>query len=186
MLFSRTAVHGIYAICFLDRQEAGTVTSASKVAAALGITQTHALKILKPLAAAGVVTSVRGRRGGYLLTKTMAEVLVVDILDALNPSVNESRLRAKSCRLGLAKLCSAHRGLLVLEERMRSSLANETLAALAGSVCTEQEALADNVVQDKHQQTVLLQCPIPADPLAVAEIPKTDSRIVCSSTCRSS
>lgn len=141
MLFSRTAVHGIYAICYLNRQRSGKVIPSVQVAAALGITEAHAAKVLKRLAAAGVVSSVRGRRGGYSLTKRMGEIAVVDVLEALNPSEEESRLRAESCRQDEARLCSAHRGLMGLEARMRKVLALETLAGLAGSVCTDAAAL---------------------------------------------
>lgn len=141
MIFSRTAVHGIYAICYLSRQRFGDISSSAKVAAALGITETHAAKVLKRLATAGVVSSVRGRRGGYALTKKMAEISVAEVLDALNPSEEESRLRAESCRRDDAKLCTAHRGLLRLDDRIRSSLACETLEDLAGSVCTDEDVL---------------------------------------------
>lgn len=58
MIFSRTAVHGIYAICYLSRQRVGDVIPSAQVAAAIGITQTHAAKVLKRLATAGVVSSV--------------------------------------------------------------------------------------------------------------------------------
>lgn len=158
MIFSRTAVHGIYAICYLSRQRCGDMTSSAQVAAALGISQAHAAKVLKNLAAAGVVSSVRGRRGGYALTKKMEQISVVDVLDALNPSEEESRLRAESCRRDSARRCSAHRGLLRLEARMRSAMALETLEGLAGSVCTDEDAVA----------SVRLTCRSRADREAVA------------------
>lgn len=139
MIFSRTAVHGIYAICYLSRQRFGDISSSAKVAAALGISKEHAAKVLKRLATAGVISSVRGRTGGYALTKKMKEISVVDVLDALNPSEEESRLRAQSCRQDEARLCSAHRGLLRLEDRMRKAMARETLEELAGSVCTDED-----------------------------------------------
>jgi len=142
VIFSRTAVHGIYAIYFLSRQRPSTIISSAAVATALGITQAHAAKVLKRLATANVLSSIRGRRGGYRLTKKMAKIPVVDVLDALNPSQEESRLRAQSCRQDVARLCTAHRGLLRLEERMRSALARETLEGLAGSVCTDVDALS--------------------------------------------
>lgn len=143
MIFSRTAVHGIYAICYLSRQRCADVIPSATVAAALGITETHADKVLKRLATAGVVSSVRGRRGGYALTREMQEISVVEVLDALNPSEEESRLRAESCRRGNAKLCTAHRGLLRLEDRTRRALACETLEELAGSVCTNEDDLTN-------------------------------------------
>lgn len=70
----------------------------------------------------------------------MEEISVVEVLDPLNPSEEECRLRAESCRRDEARLCTAHRGLLRLENRMRNALARETLEGLAGSVCTDEDA----------------------------------------------
>ncbi len=142
MFFSRTAVHGIYAICYLSRQQAGDVIPSATVAAALGITQTHAAKVLKSLSMAGVVSSVRGRHGGYWLAKKMGEIRVVDVLDALNPLRDQNYLRAEICQGDKDRMCNAHCGLLRLEDRMRRALACETLEGLAGSVCTDEDALA--------------------------------------------
>ncbi|MEE9295752.1 MAG: Rrf2 family transcriptional regulator [Phycisphaerae bacterium] len=140
MICSRTAVHGIYALCYLSRQQPGSVLSSAAVAAALGITREHASKVLKRLASVGVVSSVRGRQGGYALIRKMEEISLIEVLDALNPSQEESRLRAQSCREDRAELCNAHRGLLHLEDRMRKALAGETLGGLAGSLCTIKDA----------------------------------------------
>jgi len=147
VLISRTAVHGIYAICYLNRQRSSEVSSSATVAASLGITRAHAAKVLKRLAAAGVVTSVRGRRGGYTLTRKMSQIPVLEVLDALQPVQSKTHLRAAPCRNETAPLCSAHRGLLRLEDRMRNALAQETLEGLEGSVCTT----AADVVGDRSE-----------------------------------
>ena len=141
VIFSRTAVHGIYAICYMSRQRSRDVIPSATVAAALGITVTHAAKVLKRLATAGVISSIRGRRGGYALTRKMAEIPVVEVLDALNPAEDKSRVAAVKCGLGRSSLCTAHRGLVRLEDRMRSALARETLGGLAGSVCSDEDAV---------------------------------------------
>lgn len=137
MVISRTAVHGIYAICYLSRQRPTDVSSSATVAAALGIGRAHAAKVLKRLAAARVVSSVRGRRGGYALIRKMNEILVVEVLDALNPLRNQNHLRAEACTGDRTGMCNAHRGLLRLEDRMRSALADETLQEMEGSVCID-------------------------------------------------
>lgn len=135
MIFSRTAVHGIYSLCYLSRQRPGAVLTAAAVGAAVGITKEHASKVLKWLAAAGIVSSVRGRQGGYALSRQLDEISLIEVLDALNPAQDRSRLQAESCTGTRARLCSAHRGLLRLEDRVWKTLAGETLGGLAGSVC---------------------------------------------------
>lgn len=135
MLFSRTAVHGIYTLCYLNREKRGTSLSSPAVAAALGIPRDQASKVLQGLHNAGLVASIRGRRGGYVLMKQLEEISVVDVLDALNPPEDDERLRPKTCKRDSTRTCSAHRGLRRLNNRVRQALAGETLAELAGTVC---------------------------------------------------
>ncbi len=135
MLFSRTAVHGIYTLCYLNREGSGTSLSSPAVAAALGIPRDQASKVLQGLNNAGLVKSIRGRRGGYVLTKALEEIPVADVLEALNPPEDDEHLRPKSCTHDATRMCGAHRGLLRLNDCVRRALANETLAGLEGSVC---------------------------------------------------
>ena len=86
------------------------------------------------------------------MTKPMDEILIVDVLDALNPSQQESRLQAVNCRQGRARLCSAHRGLMRLENRVRSALTGETLGGLAGTVCTDVDTLQETLLACRTQK----------------------------------
>lgn len=135
MLFSRTTVHGIYTLCYLSQERSGNPLSSCGVSAALGIPRDQAAKVLQSLNNAGLVQSVRGRRGGYRLVKRLDEIAVVDVLDALNPPEDDERLRPKTCRRDPARMCSAHSGLRRLHDRVRQALVGETLAGLAGTVC---------------------------------------------------
>lgn len=135
MLFSRTTVHGVYALCYLNRARTGKPLSSHAVAAALGIPREQAAKVLQSLNHAQLVQSTRGRRGGYVLMKPLDEISIVDVLDALNPPEDDERLRPKTCNRKSGRLCSAHRGLLELNERARQALVGETLASLAGTIC---------------------------------------------------
>ncbi len=138
MLFSGTAIHGVYALCYLNRQPRGTVVSANAVATAVGIPKDYASKVLKRLVSAGLVDSVIGRCGGYALAQELRKISLVEVLDALNPPEEEDRLRPQSCKGEPSRMCTAHRGLLRLNGRVRRALSNETLAALAGPVCSHE------------------------------------------------
>lgn len=137
MLFSRTAVHGIYALCYLDRAKSGTPLSSHAVATALGIPRDQAAKVMQSLNTAGIVQSIRGRCGGYAMLRKLDEISVIDMLDALNPPEDDERLRPKTCKRDSSRICDAHRGMRALNERVRQALAGETLAGLAGTVCSE-------------------------------------------------
>ena len=138
MLFSSTVIHGIYALCYLGRQQRGKAVSAAADASAVCIPTDYASKVLKHLVRAGLVDSVIGRCGGYALAKGLRDIFLVEILDALNPPEDEARLRPRSCKGEPSNMCAAHRGLLRLSARVRRSLSNETLAELVGPVCSHE------------------------------------------------
>jgi len=144
MLFSRTAVHGIYTLCFLNRESNTGPLPSSVVATALGIPREQAAKVLQGLNNAGLVESIRGRRGGYMLTRKLNAVSVTDVLDALNPPEDDARMRPESCKRDPTELCSAHRGLQRLNDRVRKALAGEMLTGLTGTVCTDVDLSSGN------------------------------------------
>ncbi len=141
-LFSGTSIHGIYALCYLSRQPVGSVCSSAVIADALGVRQDVALKLLQRLSGAGLITSVCGRRGGYMLPRSLEDISLIEVLDALNPKEDEDRLRPRSCTGEPSQMCGAHRGLLRLNARVRSALGKETLAILVGSLCIYEDAPA--------------------------------------------
>ncbi len=140
MLFSATAIHGIYALCYLNRQQRGTAVSADEVATAVRIPKDYASKVLRRLVDAGLVDSVIGRGGGYALAKELGDISLVVVLDALNPPQNEDRLRPRCCHGEPSRVCGAHRGLLRLNARVRRAISKETLTALVGPVGSHQDA----------------------------------------------
>lgn len=138
MLFSRTIVHGVYAICYLHGKAPGEWATSDEVAAAVGVPREHAAKILQTLTAADLVTSKRGRCGGYRLDLEMRDISVMDVFDALAAQDDQKHLRPSSCAAGASDdLCDAHAGLLWLRRRVRDALAEETLERLAGTLCTD-------------------------------------------------
>ncbi len=61
----------------------GRVSSASELAARLGLGVATVSKILKILARNELVVSVRGQRGGYSLGRAPGQITLADIVDAL-------------------------------------------------------------------------------------------------------
>jgi Rrf2 family protein len=135
MMFSKTMVQGIYVLCHLSRQEPGTVVPSGPVAEAMNVPPEQTAKILQALARASVVRSVRGRRGGYALAKPPEEITIGEIVDALGPEEDDSRLESRSCPLMPEQKCKAYFGLQGLQSRVRHFLGNETLAPLISEAC---------------------------------------------------
>ncbi len=97
MLFSRTAIHEFYTLCYLNHAENETLLSSPAVAKALGIPQDQAATVLQSLNHTGLVQSSRGHRGEYQLTKQLDEISVVDVLDVIKPPENDACLRPTTC-----------------------------------------------------------------------------------------
>lgn len=135
MLFHKPAIHAIYVLCYLSRQDQQSVVSAARIAEAMEVPPEQAAKILQVLQAAGLVQAIRGRSGGYRLSRRLAEISTLEVIDALAAGDEEERLRARSCPLAEQQACSAHRGMVSLNERVRAMLANESLDSILGEPC---------------------------------------------------
>lgn len=59
------------------------IRSAGEVAEAVGVAQPTVSKILKTLARAGLLHSLRGAKGGYMLARPPAQISVAEVIDAM-------------------------------------------------------------------------------------------------------
>jgi FeS assembly SUF system regulator len=74
-----------YAVVVLTRLEEGEgVQAAPELAAATGIAEPTVAKVLKILAHAGLVEGLRGARGGYRLTRPIAEMPLTEVIAAID------------------------------------------------------------------------------------------------------
>jgi Rrf2 family protein len=94
-LISKTAEYALRAVLFIARESERGPVRANELAKVLGVPANYLSKILHTLARAGVLTSGRGPRGGFQLSKAPEETLLSDILEALDPSLLRS-----DCLLG--------------------------------------------------------------------------------------
>jgi len=132
MVLGKTVVHGIYALCYLSRLEPGGVAPSTTIAEAVGVPPEHARKILTCLTAAELVTSVRGRSGGYVLARSPEDISVLEVWDALTPGAGLSALEFRTCPVASGDGCCLRSGLADLRDHLRQALAERTLASVIG------------------------------------------------------
>ncbi|MBP9838691.1 MAG: Rrf2 family transcriptional regulator [Proteobacteria bacterium] len=84
MRITQWGEYGIHFSLFLAKQEKKGIASvgASEIAESQGIDTRYAQQILQRLRKGNIVKSVRGPQGGYKLTKSPAEITLLDILIA--------------------------------------------------------------------------------------------------------
>ena len=81
------AVLGIHALALMTGTE--EPTRVIQLAAALKASEAHLSKVLQRLARAGMVNSVRGPKGGFLLARDADEVTLLEVYVALDGPVTE-------------------------------------------------------------------------------------------------
>jgi len=74
-----------YAVVVLVRLSRGDAVQTSPgIAAATGIPEPTVAKVLKAMSGKGLVASTRGARGGYRLTRRLAEIPISDVIAAID------------------------------------------------------------------------------------------------------
>jgi FeS assembly SUF system regulator len=74
-----------YAVVVLVRlADSAQVQTSPGIAASTGIPEPTVAKVLKTLAAGGLVTSQRGARGGYRLSQPLSAIPVADVIAAID------------------------------------------------------------------------------------------------------
>lgn len=77
----------------------GEIMSTHRIAARLEASEAHLAKVLQRLARMGLVRSIRGARGGFVLGKDPAEVTLLEAYEAI-----DGPLRPSTCLMG-HKVC---------------------------------------------------------------------------------
>lgn len=108
-MISQTAEYALRTVLYIASHGDAGPARAEALARALKIPQNYLAKILHRLAQSGVLTSSRGRNGGFLLARPASRISlaqVVGLFDRIEPR--------RQCLLGQAvcsdaKACPAHR-----------------------------------------------------------------------------
>jgi len=87
-LLSTKGMYGLSAMYELSIKKTDKPTQIKEISANAGIPQNYLEQLLVVLRKAGLVTSIRGAHGGYLLAKNANEILVKDILIALEGNLH--------------------------------------------------------------------------------------------------
>ena len=89
------------------------------------------VKLLKILTARGALHSIQGRGGGYRLARNPSEILLTDMIEAVDGPIalTECNRQSGDCQIQSSCLVRGHWA--VINEAIRQSLASVSLADLA-------------------------------------------------------
>jgi Rrf2 family protein len=127
-VFSATLEYALRAVTFLAGKP-GEGMTAQRVSEGTQVPEDYLSKVLQQLVRGGVLTSQRGRHGGFQLARPAAEISMLAVVNAVEPIP-----RIERCPLGLrqhgVKLCPLHRRLDEAYGLVERAFAQTTLAEL--------------------------------------------------------
>ncbi len=135
MLLSKTVIHAIYTLCYLSMQDRSLLISAGTIADAVNVPREHERKILSLLRDAGLIVSVRGRDGGFVSARSLSDITVLQIVEAMSSRNDRDGESYRVCPLNRADGCKVRCGVTRLQSQMRTLLSNTTLSEVVGSKC---------------------------------------------------
>lgn len=118
-MFSQTTEYALRAMVALA--ESGGALSAAQLAERTQVPPPYLAKVLQNLARGGLLQAMRGKMGGYRLSRSPTEISILDIVSAVDPIRRIAR-----CPLGRPEhaegLCALHHemdeALRLVEERL--------------------------------------------------------------------
>ena len=84
VIFSKKCEYGLQAVLFLAAKSIGDIVSADEIAKKLTIPKEFVSKILQSLTESGLVSSKKGKAGGFSLAKEPSKIRLIDIVAAID------------------------------------------------------------------------------------------------------
>lgn len=84
VIFSKKCEYGIQAVLYLATFEKGIIISSEDIAKKLEIPKEFVSKILQSLTESGIVSSRKGKSGGFLLAQDPEKIKLIDIVAAID------------------------------------------------------------------------------------------------------
>ncbi|MGB7932174.1 MAG: SUF system Fe-S cluster assembly regulator [Gammaproteobacteria bacterium] len=124
-----------YAIVLMSRIAGGKgeVVTARGLSAETDIPWPTVVKLLKMLTAGGVLRSIQGRNGGYVLSRSPSTVSLIDIIEMIEGPVALTECNRETGNCAIQKSCQVHGHWRVINNAVRQNLAAITLADMSGS-----------------------------------------------------
>jgi Rrf2 family protein len=141
MRLSQGVEWSVHCCTVLAGLPAGESLPAARLAEFHGTPGAYLAKHLQALAAAGILESVQGPRGGYRLARPAEEIAILDVVDAVEgtePAFRCTEIRQRGPAAGPPEAYSARCGIAVAfdtaEAAWRAELAARTIADLLAGV----------------------------------------------------
>jgi Rrf2 family protein len=124
MIFSKATDYSILIIGYLSSLTSDVLESKVQISENLDLPRAFVSKLLQQLHNAGLIHSVRGRNGGYKLTKSPENITLKDVMEAIDGKLHMVEClseHSEGCRR--ARLCNpVVKELMFIEEKINKNL----------------------------------------------------------------
>lgn len=108
----------------------GEVLSAPDLAEQAGLEAPTVAKVLKPLAAAGLVAGFRGANGGYRLARAASDINLVEIVEAMEGPLAMTECSVHDGQCGIEASCGVRANWRRINDVVADALRGVTLAQM--------------------------------------------------------
>ena len=129
-MLSQTAEYALRALVLLAERPAGSSARVGELARALDIPQNYLSKTLGALSRTGVVTSTRGKGGGFALARPATQISLLDVIDPFDRLGDRPACLMGQGECSEAKACAAHHTWKAVSAKVHAFFLQTTLADL--------------------------------------------------------
>jgi len=130
-VLSRSSEYAVRALSYLVIEGAGEVHQAREIAAALGLPAQYLTKVLRRLAETGLITSQRGRAGGFRLERAADTISLLEVVLPFEPALTGLRCVLGQSLCADQDACPLHGPWVAVRSRFYDVLERTSLAEIA-------------------------------------------------------
>ncbi|MHB1361708.1 MAG: RrF2 family transcriptional regulator [Thermoleophilia bacterium] len=131
MQLTRQADYAIRALLHLSSQEPGNVVQTKEIASSEGIPEKYLPTIMRTLARAGLVRTLRGNQGGVLLARQPDEINLREVIEAIEEPIVLNRCLRDEGECDREGSCPVHPVWDRIQQALIDRLESTTFADLA-------------------------------------------------------
>ncbi|MBK5225105.1 MAG: Rrf2 family transcriptional regulator [Thermoleophilia bacterium] len=131
MQLTRQADYAIRALLHLSAEKTGNVVQTKEIASSEGIPEKYLPTIMRTLARAGLVRTLRGNQGGVLLARKPDEINLREVIEAIEEPIVLNRCLRDDGECDRESFCPVHPVWERIQQTLIDQLESTTFADLA-------------------------------------------------------
>ena len=144
MLYSKPCEYVLRALTYLSSQNQRELFSVHEIAKSEDLPTPYLAKLLQRLAQRGILTSVKGPKGGFGLARRPEDITLMEVVEAVDGTEEFTR-----CAVGLAECsdtspCPLHDTWKPLKTSITDYMSEQTLADLASALAQKKKLNEQN------------------------------------------